>query len=107
MSRKAIVAAAFAALAAGFMAAPANAYTATPGNLAAGVKAGSSEIVQNASHHRNFRRGHGNGIRLFFGGGRHQRNWGNHGGWRRNFGNQGHRRGYGSGYGRGRNHDYR
>lgn len=102
MSRTSIVSLAAGAVAAAFMIAPANALPASPVNLAAAISNAGAEKV----HYEEYRRGHNRGIRLFFGNGRQ---WGNHGGWRRNYGRRHHDegrsyRGYGEGYGQNRGH---
>ncbi len=98
MKSTAILSATIGALAAAFVAFPANALPAVPGNLTA---ANASDAVQTVRYGE-YRRGHHRGIRLFFGGG-HGRQWGNQGGWRRNYGRRNHDegrsyRGYSEGY---------
>lgn len=98
MKSTAILSAAIGALAAAFVAVPANALPAVPSKLTAAYGTGA---VQTA-HYGEYRRGHNRGIRLFFGGG-HGRQWGNHGGWRRNYGRRDRDegrsyRGYSEGY---------
>lgn len=99
MKSKAILSAAIGALAAAFVTLPANASPAVPGKLTS-TTANSS--VQTA-HYGEARRGHHRGIRLFFGGG-HGRQWGNHGGWRRNHDERRSYRGYSEGYSQRGNH---
>lgn len=96
MKSTAILSAAIGALAAAFVAVPANALPAVPGKLTA---ANASDAVQTVRYGE-YRRGHHRGIRLFFGGGRRHGGWGNYNGWRGNYGRRAHR-GYGYGYGRG------
>ncbi len=82
MSRAPIVAALFGVLAAVWMAVPANAVPASPSKLVTENVVGS---VQTVGHRRGYRRGHGSGVRLYFGSGRRH-----HGGGAR-------RRGHGGG----------
>ncbi len=98
MSRSAIISALFGALAAAFMAIPANALPASPSKLVTENVVGS---VQTVAHRRGYRRGHGSGVRLFFGGRRHGGDWGNDG--RRQHEGRAYR-GSGGRYGRGMGH---
>ncbi len=85
MSRTAIMSTLFGALAAVFMAMPANAVPTSPSKLVTENVVGSFQTV---GHRRGYRRGHGSGVRLYFGSGR--RHHGGGGGHHR-------RRGHGGG----------